>query len=407
MLLPYWTDGCIGSMEGLYFEASATTPFHFLTQVELSTAPSAAQRDLPYGGLRHHQGRRPPADDGRALLHGDLTPTPSPPPAATPSSPRSPRPARGSSSRWPTASSWPRWPTSRRCVEGVDDSLIEWVEEPMDESGRFNGPAISWFNDPTQWDVPLARSGPDEWQRVAVGRARPRRCRSTEVEVSNIEAGDESISFDVDQVGRPGAGEDVVLPQLEGRRGAGPVPGGTQPHGRGADRHARRAAPTAAPASSTLSYVLTLLGLVGLVLLWRRPRVPLHARGAVRGRQAGSDSDPAPAPAPCDGRTVRRSRSAVAVRSDADARHRAERAAAPAGDPGAGADAGRHRPAGAVPPGARLDPRRRRPGGHRRRQRAVVRPPPGGDVPQRPLRALGGGAPGLRRRGGAWRPWST
>ena len=25
MLLPYWTDGCIGSMEGLYFEASATT----------------------------------------------------------------------------------------------------------------------------------------------------------------------------------------------------------------------------------------------------------------------------------------------------------------------------------------------------------------------------------------------
>ena len=30
MLLPYWTDGCIGSMEGLYFESSATTPYHFL-----------------------------------------------------------------------------------------------------------------------------------------------------------------------------------------------------------------------------------------------------------------------------------------------------------------------------------------------------------------------------------------
>src|SRR6185295_1361352 len=48
MLLPFWTDGCIGSMEGLYFEASATTPFHFLNQDELSTAPSNAQRDLPY-----------------------------------------------------------------------------------------------------------------------------------------------------------------------------------------------------------------------------------------------------------------------------------------------------------------------------------------------------------------------
>ena len=51
MLLPYWTDRCIGSMEGLYFEASATTPYHFLMQSELSAAPSRAQRDLPYGAL--------------------------------------------------------------------------------------------------------------------------------------------------------------------------------------------------------------------------------------------------------------------------------------------------------------------------------------------------------------------
>ncbi len=51
MLLPHWTDGCIGSMEGLYFESSATTPFHFLNQSELSAVPSRAQRDLPYGPL--------------------------------------------------------------------------------------------------------------------------------------------------------------------------------------------------------------------------------------------------------------------------------------------------------------------------------------------------------------------
>ncbi len=51
MLLPYWTDRCIGSMEGLYFEASATAPFHFLMQSELSLAPSRSQRDLPYGFL--------------------------------------------------------------------------------------------------------------------------------------------------------------------------------------------------------------------------------------------------------------------------------------------------------------------------------------------------------------------
>ncbi|OWY60921.1 hypothetical protein B7486_66580, partial [cyanobacterium TDX16] len=51
MLLPYWTDGCIGSMEGLYFESSATTPYHFLNQSELSAAPSSAMRDLDYQGL--------------------------------------------------------------------------------------------------------------------------------------------------------------------------------------------------------------------------------------------------------------------------------------------------------------------------------------------------------------------
>lgn len=28
-LLPYWTKGCIGSMEGVYFESSPTTPIHF------------------------------------------------------------------------------------------------------------------------------------------------------------------------------------------------------------------------------------------------------------------------------------------------------------------------------------------------------------------------------------------
>tara|TARA_Y100000590_G_scaffold275269_1_gene309047 strand:- start:212 stop:2749 length:2538 start_codon:yes stop_codon:yes gene_type:complete len=48
MLMPHWTDGCIGSMEGLYFESSTTTPFHFLIQSELSKEPSRAQRNLPF-----------------------------------------------------------------------------------------------------------------------------------------------------------------------------------------------------------------------------------------------------------------------------------------------------------------------------------------------------------------------
>ena len=61
MLLPFWTNGCVDSMEGLYFESSATTPYHFLNAAELSKAPSNPERNLPYktldvaSGVRHLQ----------------------------------------------------------------------------------------------------------------------------------------------------------------------------------------------------------------------------------------------------------------------------------------------------------------------------------------------------------------
>ena len=168
MLLPHWTDGCIGSMEGLYFEASATTPFHFLVQTELSTAPSAAQRDLPYGTFDITKG----VDHLQMMGVRYYMAT----------SPNAIGAARGNPELTEVAASGP-WvifevadselvealANEPAVVEGVDDSLVEWVEEPLDESGRFGGPAVSWFNDPTQWDVPLARSGPDEWQRVDGG----------------------------------------------------------------------------------------------------------------------------------------------------------------------------------------------------------------------------------------------
>jgi hypothetical protein len=51
MLMPYWTNNCIDSMEGLYFESSATTPYHFLDQAELSVSPSNPMVGLPYGTL--------------------------------------------------------------------------------------------------------------------------------------------------------------------------------------------------------------------------------------------------------------------------------------------------------------------------------------------------------------------
>ena len=62
MLFPYWTEGTHPSMEGLYFESSLTTPFHFLNAAELSTSPSN-----PIPGLRYHNG-----DYERGALHMEL-----------------------------------------------------------------------------------------------------------------------------------------------------------------------------------------------------------------------------------------------------------------------------------------------------------------------------------------------
>ena len=50
-LLPYFTDGRVGSMEGIYFESSATTSYHFLTVAECSRFPSNPVRGLEYGNL--------------------------------------------------------------------------------------------------------------------------------------------------------------------------------------------------------------------------------------------------------------------------------------------------------------------------------------------------------------------
>jgi len=62
MLIPYWTEGSHQSMEGLYFESSLTTPFHFINHSEMSFGPSN-----PIPGLRYHT-----FDMERGLKHMDL-----------------------------------------------------------------------------------------------------------------------------------------------------------------------------------------------------------------------------------------------------------------------------------------------------------------------------------------------
>ncbi len=202
MLLPHWTDGCIGSMEGLFFEASATTPFHFLTQVELSAAPSAAQRDLPYGtfdidkGVRHLQ-----LMGVRYYLATSVEATTA---------------ARGHPDLTELATSGP-WvifevadsalvapiDNEPAVLDGVSDAQSGWICRTKNEAGKCDGPAVRWYQDLEAQDVLLASSGPDSWQHVDIDDPQPVERSVAPVEVSDIDARNDHISFDVDQVGSP------------------------------------------------------------------------------------------------------------------------------------------------------------------------------------------------------------
>ncbi len=232
MLLPFWTDGCIGSMEGLYFEASATTPYHFLNQDELSTAPSNAQRDLPYQpgapnadefdlGVQHLQmlGVKYYMAISSAMI--DL--------------------GRSNTSLTEVASSGP-W-----VVFQVSDS--ELVTPLTNEPAVVDGASAAgktWLDDTVDWyiDAGSARraAGRQRTGRVAAHRTGP---DPGDPPGRRHDAGVEHLQRHRHDLvrrhpgRRAGGGQDLVLPQLEGVRRRGPLPGEPQPHGRDPDQHPR------------------------------------------------------------------------------------------------------------------------------------------------------------------------
>jgi len=267
MLLPFWTDGCIGSMEGLYFEASTTTPYHFLNQDQLSVAPSNAMRDLPYGA------GPPTADDFRlgvehlqlmgvryymafsdsmlefARAHPDLTEL-----EGEGSPPWTVFQVAGSDLVVPLEN-------QPVVYSDVSDAADDWLE-----------PAVAWYQDPVAQEVFWASSGPDDWEELPSGDTAPREPLPP-VEIIDIDTDTDRISFDVDEVGVPVLVRASYFPNWKVSGGEGPyrvtpnlmvvVPTDTHvdvEYGR--------------TAIDIGAWVLTIFGLVGVVVLARLPAVP-------------------------------------------------------------------------------------------------------------------------------------
>ena len=214
MLLPFWTDGCISSMEGLFFEAAGSTPYHFITAAAMSKQSSNPVRELRYDNNDAALGVRYMQELGVKYFMG-----------FTPEAIAQASQQEGLSE---VARSGP-WVVYRVANSDVVTPLaVQPVVANISSSNpreRWLEVGTSWFQHPEVWTTPIADNGPSEWQRVDVvvdeslreGEPNSNNRRVDVVKpdvaltpvpldpvvVSNVNIGEESVKFSVDKIGVP------------------------------------------------------------------------------------------------------------------------------------------------------------------------------------------------------------
>jgi hypothetical protein len=176
-------------------------------------------------------------------------------------------------------------------LKGNDGSQDVWLEHPKDATGRADGPAVRWYMNPDLWNVAIAQDGPKDWKRISGDRLVPGKPLTgravTPARVSHVKAGREDIEFDVDRVGSPVLVKASYFPnwQVSGAEGPWRVAPNLMvvvPTERHVHLHYGRTG------VEWSAYAVSLVGLLGLVFLFRR--------GTYRFRR----SLPVPSPRPPD-----------------------------------------------------------------------------------------------------------
>ena len=214
MLLPHWTDGCIGSMEGLFFEASGTTPYHFIATAAMSKQSSNPVRELRYDDNDAGKGVRYLRELGVRYYMGFT--------------PEALAQARTQAALVEVATSGP-WVVFE--VQGADP-VVPLSVEPVVVPGRSGDGkepwlelGTSWFQHPEDWPALPVADGPAAWQRVEAAVDLSRRegepgasYRRVDVvtptsavasrplpavAVTDVRTEREALSFRVDRVGVP------------------------------------------------------------------------------------------------------------------------------------------------------------------------------------------------------------
>lgn len=212
MLIPYWTEGSHKSMEGLFFESSLTTQFHFINHSEMSYRSSN-----PVPGLRYYR-----FDFDRGIKHMDVygvdyyvafTPE------AVEKANEHPdleliadvQPGPFSIYRLP--------PTDKVVVATHLPSVYEVPEKSIlgaltgsatvtGSDGRalpsFHDLALDWYDDIDDLDRWVVADGPEEWPRIeTLDQRADVPLDIPDDAVSDVVIEDHRISFTTEAVGRP------------------------------------------------------------------------------------------------------------------------------------------------------------------------------------------------------------
>ena len=282
MSFPLWTNGCIDTTEGLYYESSTTTDFHFLDQSELSLDSSDPVVGLPYqptdvaDGVRHLQLEgvkyflaNSPAIEQAAGADPLLVEVGSSPASADVID------GLAAGQPAPQGAAW-------RLYLIRDTRLVAPLSyEPVVEAGlsklRFKSLAISWYQHEQDWPVPIALSGPDTWRREPGGSlVRPGDAvRVAPTTVSAVRTTNQSIAFDVTRTGTPVLVKVPYFPNWQASGAEGPYEVTPNLMVVVPLRH-RVTLRYGTTAIETTGKVLTFVGAAGVALLLRPARGPLR-----------------------------------------------------------------------------------------------------------------------------------
>ena len=286
MLLPFWTDGCIGSSEGLFFEASGTTPYHFLAAGAMSKQSSNPVRELRYVnnnpsvgvsylqalGVNYYMAVTPEAiakAEENVASGGGLS-------AMTQSGPWHIYAVAGS-----------------EIVTPLTVQPVVVTERSGDQRERWLEVGTSWLQNPSEWMALPADDGPDEWQRVQAVIDLERRegepgsdSRKVDVVrptpaieplsispavVSDVVIGEESVSFSVDKIGVPILVRVSYFPNWEVSGADGPYR--VAPNMMVVIPTSQEVSMNFKPSLiDRLAYLLSGLGILAVLLMWRQDR---------------------------------------------------------------------------------------------------------------------------------------